>query len=83
MTDLPRRRWEASGTRDAPRASRRQETIPQPSAQHPLPLESLTHYGAKLILVVDDEEHIREDLTGWLRNAGHAVLLACDGATAL
>ena len=35
------------------------------------------------ILVVDDEEIVRESLTGWLRKDGYTVAAAADGPTAL
>ncbi len=35
------------------------------------------------ILVVDDEEIVRESLAGWLEKDGHAVTTAADGPTAL
>jgi two-component system, NtrC family, response regulator AtoC len=35
------------------------------------------------ILVVDDEEIVRDSLTGWLEEDGYSVLTACDGNVAL
>jgi two-component system, NtrC family, response regulator AtoC len=35
------------------------------------------------ILVVDDEEIVRDSLTGWLEEDGYTVLTACDGNVAL
>ncbi len=35
------------------------------------------------ILVVDDEEIVRESLSGWLRKDGYTVAAAPDGPTAL
>jgi two-component system response regulator AtoC len=35
------------------------------------------------VLIVDDEEIVRESLCGWLRNDGHAAATAAEGATAL
>lgn len=80
MTDLRRRRWEVTQPASV---VRRQESSSRLSAHDQFPLESLTPYKAKLVLVVDDDTHIREELASWLRNAGHAVLLAHDAETAL
>ena len=35
------------------------------------------------ILVVDDEEIVRESLSGWLRKDGYTVAVAADGPTAI
>jgi CheY-like chemotaxis protein len=35
------------------------------------------------ILVVDDEEIVRESLSSWLRKDGYTVAAAADGPTAL
>lgn len=83
MTDLRRRRWDACEDIGVVR-SRRQQVAPiQPTTQQLLPIEGLLQFGAKLVLVVDDDLRICTELAGWLRNAGHAVLLAHDGETAL
>lgn len=83
MTGLRRRRWEAGETASVMRSTRQQMAPSGQSKQQYLPIEGLHHFGAKLILVVDDNLRICTELAGWLRNAGHIVLMAHDGETAL
>ena len=54
---------------------------PKRSAPAPMPKEAVS--GTGLILVVDDEEVVREVAAGFLDYAGYKVLTACDGEVAL
>lgn len=83
MLDLARQRWLALDHAGSAHAPFRMALPANIAAFELLPLENLIRYGAKLILVVDDDLQTREELCGWLRNAGHAVLAAHDSVSAL
>lgn len=83
MRTLSQRRWTWLETAGAQHTAPLQ-SLPQHNATSELlPLVARPSLGSKLILVVDDDAQMREKLFGWLRNAGHIVVLAHDSATAL
>jgi two-component system cell cycle sensor histidine kinase/response regulator CckA len=58
--------------------------LAEPAVAQAGPLESsLSDAGGRCLLVVDDEESVREVISDILENAGYKVLLAADGREAL
>jgi CheY-like chemotaxis protein len=54
-----------------------------PQAQAPADLPGATPRGSGLILIVDDEDVVRQTAATILEECGYRVLLACDGAEAI
>lgn len=83
LADPTRLRWnqttQANSSRTTPR---RNNGIPT-TASRGTRTSGLLQHAAKSVLVADDSAAARSEIGDWLRNAGHHVVLAADGPSAL
>lgn len=83
LADPARSRWNQTGQANTSGTTPRRANETLAIASQVMRTSSLLQYTAKSVLVADDSAAARSEIGDWLRNAGHHVVLAEDGPSAL
>lgn len=83
LADPARLRWTQAAQASTSRATPRRKNEALAIASQGIRTSNLLQHAAKSVLVADDSAAARSEIGDWLRNAGHHVMLAADGPSAL